>query len=71
VDALVGAEGMLNAAYARRIVAFAAKHRLPMMHATRRSVEGGGLMAYAADSNELYRRAALYVDSSSLTGDGS
>ena len=61
-DALLAAEGMLNAAHYRRIVDFAAKRRLPAMHATRGSVEAGGLMAYAADTADLYRRAAVYVD---------
>jgi putative tryptophan/tyrosine transport system substrate-binding protein len=40
----------------------ALKHRLPGVFGTRENVEAGGLMSYGADLNDLYRRAALYVD---------
>ena len=45
----------------RRIVALAAKSRLPAMYNTREFVEAGGLMAYGANIVELWRRAAEYV----------
>ena len=45
-----------------RIVAFAAKHRLPTIYAVRETVEVGGLMAYGQGSIELWRHAAVYVD---------
>jgi putative ABC transport system substrate-binding protein len=48
--------------HARRIADFAAKSRLPAVYAFRESVEGGGLMAYAADAPDMFRRAASYVD---------
>ncbi len=48
--------------HARRIAALAAKSRLPAVYAFRESVEGGGLMAYAADAADMFRRAASYVD---------
>ena len=32
------------------------------MHGTRTYVEAGGLMSYGADYNDLFRRAATYVD---------
>jgi ABC-type uncharacterized transport system substrate-binding protein len=38
------------------------KHRLPAMVATREEVEAGALMSYGADIEDLYRRAALYID---------
>jgi putative ABC transport system substrate-binding protein len=38
------------------------KHRLPAMFGTRRTVEVGGLMSYAADLDDLTRRAAVYID---------
>jgi putative tryptophan/tyrosine transport system substrate-binding protein len=37
-------------------------HRLPAIFANRASVEAGGLMSYGADLNDLYRRAAAYID---------
>jgi len=45
-----------------RIVAFAAKNRLPAMYQAREIVEGGGLMSYGANLNELFRSAASFVD---------
>jgi ABC-type uncharacterized transport system substrate-binding protein len=44
------------------IVALAARHRLPAVYANRQFVTGGGLISYAPDSVEQYRRAAGYVD---------
>jgi ABC-type uncharacterized transport system substrate-binding protein len=44
------------------IVALAARHRLPAFYANRRFVTGGGLISYAPDSLDQYRRAAGYVD---------
>jgi len=46
----------------RRIVALAAKHRLPSMFNNRESVELGGLISYGASITDLIRRAATYVD---------
>ena len=40
----------------------ALKHRLPEMVGTREEVEAGGFMSYGADIDDLYRRAALYID---------
>jgi len=44
------------------IVALAARHRLPAVYANRLFVTGGGLISYAPDSIDQYRRAAGYVD---------
>ncbi|MGH8611082.1 MAG: ABC transporter substrate-binding protein [Gammaproteobacteria bacterium] len=49
-------------AHQRRIVALAARHRLPDMHVMREFVDAGGLMAYGPDLAVMYRRAADYVD---------
>jgi putative tryptophan/tyrosine transport system substrate-binding protein len=38
------------------------KHRLPEIFANRANVDAGGLVSYGADLNDLYRRAAFYVD---------
>ena len=45
-----------------RLVDLAAQHRLPTMYSTREFVEAGGLMSYAANTADLLRRAATYVD---------
>jgi putative ABC transport system substrate-binding protein len=37
-------------------------NRLPSVYPTREFVEAGGLMSYGPDMNDLYRRAAGYVD---------
>jgi putative ABC transport system substrate-binding protein len=38
------------------------KHRLPAIFGARSNVEVGGLMSYAADLDDLTRRAAVYID---------
>jgi putative ABC transport system substrate-binding protein len=45
-----------------RLAELAVKYRLPSMFALREPVEAGGLMSYAADLNDLTRRAAAYID---------
>ena len=40
----------------------AARHRLPLMVGLRQNVEAGGLISYTADTDEVYRRTAVYVD---------
>jgi putative tryptophan/tyrosine transport system substrate-binding protein len=45
-----------------QIVAHAAKSRLPTVYAWRDAVEAGGLVSYATNFPEMYRRAAIYVD---------
>jgi putative ABC transport system substrate-binding protein len=46
----------------RRLVDLAAKNRLPAVYASREFVDAGGLMSYGANSADLHRRAATYVD---------
>jgi putative ABC transport system substrate-binding protein len=45
-----------------RIVELAGKYRLPAIYSQREYVDEGGLMSYGADYDDLYRRAAVYVD---------
>jgi len=40
----------------------ALKHRLPSASASRRFTDAGGLLAYAADIQHLYRDSAVYLD---------
>jgi ABC-type uncharacterized transport system substrate-binding protein len=44
------------------IAGFALKSRLPSMKNTKDFVDVGGLMSYAADQADIYRRVAYYVD---------
>ena len=44
------------------VVALAARHRLPAVYPFRFFVTAGGLMSYATDVSDQYRRAAAYVD---------
>jgi putative ABC transport system substrate-binding protein len=46
----------------KRIVELAVKYRLPAIYPQDDFVEAGGLMSYGADFDDLYRRAAVYVD---------
>ena len=45
-----------------RILAFAAEHRLPVVHQLRENAEAGGLMSYGTSRPHLIRRAAVYID---------
>jgi putative ABC transport system substrate-binding protein len=60
-DGLYVPSGPLMNANRKRIVGFALKSRLPSM-GTREYVDAGGLMSYAADEADSYRRVAYYVD---------
>jgi putative ABC transport system substrate-binding protein len=46
----------------KRIADSGLKSRLPSMYVRREDVETGGLMSYAADEADSYRRIAYYVD---------
>lgn len=45
-----------------RILAFAAEHRLPVVHQLRENAEAGGLMSSGTSRPHLIRRAAMYID---------
>jgi len=46
----------------KRIVELAGKYRLPAIYHQKAFVDAGGLMSYGTDYDDLYRRAAVYVD---------
>jgi ABC-type uncharacterized transport system substrate-binding protein len=48
--------------HSKRIADLAIKNRLPLLVEISSAVEAGGLISYAADEAESYRRAAWYVD---------
>jgi len=52
----------LFSAHEKRIVELATKNRLPAMYPRIGYIKAGGLMYYAEDELENYRRAATYVD---------
>ena len=45
-----------------RMAALAAKNRIPTVYQASEYVEAGGLMTYGVSINDLFRRAATYVD---------
>jgi len=61
-DALLTFISPLTTAYRPIIVEFATKNRLPTMFAGREAVKAGGLMSYAPNVPDMFRRAAGYVD---------
>jgi putative ABC transport system substrate-binding protein len=46
----------------KRIVELAGKYRLPAIYFSKEYVDEGGLMSYGVDFDDLFRRAAVYVD---------
>jgi putative tryptophan/tyrosine transport system substrate-binding protein len=61
-QALIPSPEPLINAHLKRIVEFATKNRLPAMYAGPEAVDAGGLMSYAPNYTDQYRRAAIYVD---------
>jgi putative tryptophan/tyrosine transport system substrate-binding protein len=46
----------------KRIVELAGKYRLPAIYNQKEFIDEGGLMSYGVDYDDLFRRAAVYVD---------
>ena len=46
----------------KQVIDLAAKNRLPVIYDRPEFVEDGGLMTYSVSQNDLFRRAATYVD---------
>jgi ABC-type uncharacterized transport system substrate-binding protein len=62
VGAIMASSARPFFAVRKRIVELAGKHRLPAIYPQEDFVAAGGLMSYGADYDDLYRRAAVYVD---------
>jgi putative tryptophan/tyrosine transport system substrate-binding protein len=62
VQALLVAPSPRYLEHGERILKHAAKHRLPAIYFQSIFVENGGLMSYAANNADEFRRAAVYVD---------
>jgi putative tryptophan/tyrosine transport system substrate-binding protein len=61
-DGLFLVTDALTALNRKRVIDFAAVHRIPAMYEFGFLVQDGGLMSYGASPDENYRRAASYVD---------
>jgi putative ABC transport system substrate-binding protein len=61
-DGLVVTGGTVMRTNRKRIAAFALKSRLPSVFTNEEFVDAGGLMSYAADDADSYRRVGIYVD---------
>ena len=60
--ALIIFHGAFTMSHRTQLVELAAKNRLPTMCGRTGYVEAGGLMSYAADRLDSFRRAAIFVD---------
>jgi putative ABC transport system substrate-binding protein len=61
-DALFLVADSLTILNRKRIIDFAATHHIPAMYEISLYVRDGGLMAYGPNMDDMYRRAATYVD---------
>jgi putative ABC transport system substrate-binding protein len=61
-DALFLVADSLTIVNRKRIIDFAATHHIPAMYEISLYVRDGGLMAYGPNMDDMYRRAATYVD---------
>ena len=61
-DALLVLGNPILNAQRKQVIDLAAKHRLPASYGRPEYVEAGGLMYYGTNYNDLFRRAAYYVD---------
>ena len=61
-DALLVLGNPILNAQRKQVVDLAVKHRLPAAYGRPEYIEAGGLMYYGTNYNDLFRRAATYVD---------
>jgi putative tryptophan/tyrosine transport system substrate-binding protein len=59
---LIVTASSLGIVHRQTIIALAARHKLPAVYFNRAYVTAGGLISYAPDVIDEYRRAAGYVD---------
>src|SRR5262249_40179163 len=62
VGAIMTTSGTRFLAERKRLVELADRYRLPAIYPQKEFVDQGGLMFYGAAFDDLYRRAAVYVD---------
>src|SRR5262249_25764565 len=68
VDAIMTLPGRRFSAERKRIVELASKYGLPAIYPEKEFVDEGGLMSYGADYQDIFRKAAHYVDKILLKG---
>ncbi|MFL5099633.1 MAG: ABC transporter substrate binding protein, partial [Xanthobacteraceae bacterium] len=61
VDALVVNNDAVFQSHDKQLIALAARHNLPVMYATRRFTEKGGLISYGTFAGQMIHQAGLYV----------
>ena len=61
-DAMFLVADALTTANRKRVIEFAATHRIPAMYEFSFLVRDGGLMSYGPSVEEAFRRAAFYID---------
>ena len=61
-DALFLVTDALTLLNRKRVIEFAATHRIPAMYESSILVQDGGLMSYGPSSDDSFRRTAYYVD---------
>jgi putative tryptophan/tyrosine transport system substrate-binding protein len=61
-DALFMVADALTTLNRKRVIEFAAAHRIPAMYEQASVVQDGGLMSYGPNVDDRFRRAAYYVD---------
>jgi putative ABC transport system substrate-binding protein len=62
VDAFITVRSSLFTDNRKQIADLGIKNRLPSMNEINDYVEAGGLMSYSANTVDIYRRAAVYID---------
>ena len=62
IGALVTSPAPLITFHRKKILQLTEQHRIPAMHSEQQWANAGGLMSYGANSNDQFRRVAVYVD---------
>jgi putative tryptophan/tyrosine transport system substrate-binding protein len=62
IGAVVTSSSPLVNYHRKKVLQLLEQHRLPAIHPDQRFTNDGGLMAYGVNHEDLYRRAATYVD---------
>lgn len=57
---LLGGGAFMNS-NRERLIALAARHKLPAIYAWREAVVAGGLMSYSSNQSDAYRQAGIYT----------